>query len=97
MMTNDQARVVRAMGELCDASTPCTLRAIANSLGLGDSETSVLIDQLLSQNAVVKTPIEVRVLAPGGAAGVIDAYWLMVPDSIYNAEDVLSRWAPDLR
>jgi hypothetical protein len=47
---------------------------------------------LIADGQVTMAPIEITVLAEGGTSAVADAYWLMVPDAVFNAEDVLGVW-----
>jgi hypothetical protein len=37
-------------------------------------------------------PIRITVLAEGGTSAVADAYFLMVPDAVFDAEDALGSW-----
>lgn len=52
------------------------------------------LQQAITDGAVTMAPIEMKVLAEGGTTAVADAYWLMVPDAVYNAEDAIGIWRP---
>lgn len=92
VMKREEAETVRTVDELWHAETPATVRSVANSLEIEDEEAKQRLQELVDSDTAVKAPIKITVLVDGGTTGVTDAYFLRVPDAVFNAEDALGAW-----
>jgi predicted ArsR family transcriptional regulator len=91
-MNRQHAETVGAIEELWRAETPATVRSVANALGVDDKETKRRLQDLVDNGTATMAPIRITVLAEGGTSAVADAYFLMVPDAVFDAEDALGSW-----
>jgi predicted ArsR family transcriptional regulator len=93
MMDRSLAETVRAIDELWSAKTPATVRSIANALRIDDGEADQRLQVLLSNGYVRTTPLQITVLAGDRPSAETAVFWLMHPDAILYAEEILGRWS----